>query len=56
MRCTRTTRKKAKSVLMKLQKQLRQHEEDLIRANVSPNGWLAMAKLRGKTELPETIR
>jgi len=40
----------------KLIELLDRHEEDLIIADVSPHGWLAVAKIRGTKELPKTIR
>jgi hypothetical protein len=49
-------KKKAKTLLKKLRKGLKEHEEDLLIADTSPNGWLAVAKLRNKTYLPDDLR
>lgn len=40
----------------KLLELLERHEEDLIIADVSPHGWLAVAKIRGTKELPKNLR
>jgi len=52
----RGNKKKAKGILKRLREGITEHEEDLIIADTSPNGWLAVAKLRGRTELPEDLR
>ena len=49
-------RKKAKSTLKELKKNITEHQEDLVIADISPNGWLAVSKLRNRTELPNSIR
>ena len=36
--------------------ELERHEEDLIIADTSPHGWLAVAKVRAGTELPKDLR
>ena len=36
--------------------ELDRHEEDLIIADTSPHGWLAVAKVRAGTELPKDLR
>jgi hypothetical protein len=52
----RGNKKKVKSILKKLRDGITEHEEDLIVADTSPNGWLAVAKLRGRAELPDDLR
>jgi hypothetical protein len=47
---------RAKTVLKKLKKEITEHQEDLLIADTSPNGWLAVAKLRNRTELPSSIK
>ena len=39
-----------------LLKVLEKHEEDLVIADTSPHGWLAVAKVRAGTELPKDLR
>jgi hypothetical protein len=39
-----------------LAEQLEQHEQDLVIADSSPHGWLAVNKLRNSTELPKAVR
>ena len=39
-----------------LVKNLERHEEDLIIADTSPHGWLAVAKVKANTELPKSLR
>ena len=51
----RNHRKKAKGFLKRLKRDLKEHEEDLIIADTSPNGWLAVAKLRGRSDLPDGL-
>jgi len=48
--------KRAAKHLEELIQQLESHEEDLLIANVSPHGWLAVNKIRSTKELPKTIR
>jgi hypothetical protein len=52
----RGNKKRAKATLKKLKSGLKEHEEDLLIADTSPNGWLAVAKLRNKTYLPDDLR
>ena len=47
---------RAQEVLSLLSTKLEDHEHDLIVADTSPHGWLAVAKLRSNTELPKTLR
>lgn len=42
--------------LRELIKQLTQHEEDLLIADASPHGWLAVSKIRSTKELPKSLR
>jgi hypothetical protein len=42
--------------LEELVQQLESHEEDLLIADASPHGWLAVSKLRSTKELPKGIR
>jgi len=42
--------------LGELVKQLNQHEEDLLIADASPHGWLAVSKIRSTKELPKNLR
>jgi hypothetical protein len=46
----------AQEVTDHLAEQLEQHEQDLVIADTSPHGWLAVSKLRNSTELPKSIR
>ena len=39
-----------------LLEKLEEHEQDLIIADSSPHGWLAVAKVRSNTDLPKNIR
>ncbi len=48
--------RKAKTTLKKLRDKLKEHHQDLVIAHTSPNGWLAVAKLRNRTELPDDLR
>jgi hypothetical protein len=48
--------KKALALTEKLIKELEQHEEDLVIADTSQFGWLAVAKIRGTAELPKAVR
>jgi 23S rRNA U2552 (ribose-2'-O)-methylase RlmE/FtsJ len=48
--------KKAAALTEKLIKELEQHEEDLVIADTSQFGWLAVAKIRGTAELPKAVR
>jgi len=52
----KNNRSKAKRHLKELRDSLKEHEEDLIIADTSPNGWLAVAKVRGRSDLPEEVR
>ena len=47
---------RAEDVLQQLSAKLEDHEHDLIVADTSPHGWLAVAKLRSNTELPKSLR
>jgi len=49
-------KKRVKSVLKKLKKKIDTHQEDLVIADTSPNGWLAVARLRNRSELPDDLR
>lgn len=42
--------------LKELLQQLHQHEEDLLIADASPHGWLAVSKIRSTKELPKGLR
>jgi hypothetical protein len=52
----RGNKKRVKSLLKKLRDKLEEHEEDLIIADTSPNGWLAVSRIRGRKELPDKLR
>jgi len=52
----RNNARKARGFLKQLRDELREHEEDLLIADTSPNGWLAVSKLRGRSELPDDLR
>jgi len=47
---------RAKLHVCELIKQLEQHEEDLLIADASPHGWLAVSKIRSTKELPKNLR
>jgi len=47
---------KAEEVTTSLIGKLEEHEQDLIIADTSPHGWLAVAKVRSNTDLPKNIR
>jgi hypothetical protein len=47
---------RARMVLELLVQQLGEHEKDLLIADASPHGWLAVAKIRSTMELPKTLR
>jgi len=47
---------RARDLAESLEGQLTQHEEDLIIADTSPHGWLAVARLRRGSELPKALR
>jgi hypothetical protein len=49
-------RDKAIEVADALAEQLEEHEQDLIIADSSPHGWLAVSKLRTGKELPKALR
>jgi len=46
----------AKELANELVEDLGKHEEDLIIADSSPHGWLAVAKVRSSTDLPKNLR
>jgi hypothetical protein len=48
--------KRVEKLLEGLIKDIEQHGEDLVIADTSPFGWLAVAKVRAATELPKTLR
>jgi hypothetical protein len=48
--------KKAKEVTDALEEQLEEHEQDLVIADSSPHGWLAVARVRTAKELPKALR
>ena len=48
--------KRTATVLEDLSSQLETHAEDLVIADTSPHGWLAVAKVRAGTDLPKLIR
>jgi hypothetical protein len=48
--------KLVEQTLEKLIVDIEQHEQDLLIADSSPFGWLAVAKIRGTAELPKNIR
>jgi len=52
----RGNEKRVKTTLKKLKKRIKEHQEDLLIADTSPNGWLAVARLRNRSELPEDLR
>ena len=52
----RDNRRKVKTTLKKLRDQVKQHQEDLVIADTSPNGWLAVARLRNRADIPEHLR
>jgi len=47
---------RAKLHLGELIKKLGEHEEDLLIADASPHGWLAVSKIRSTKELPKDLR
>ena len=47
---------RAKDQVDSLQRQLEEHEENLVIADSSPHGWLAVSKLRTHRELPKALR
>ena len=47
---------KALVVANQLLEKIEVHEQDLIIADTSPHGWLAVAKVRSNTDLPKNIR
>jgi hypothetical protein len=51
----RNSRKKAKAALNQLRDEIREHQEDLVIADNSPNSWLAVAKLRNRSELSDEL-
>jgi hypothetical protein len=48
--------KRAKRATSELLDLLEEHEQDLIVADISPHGWLAVSKLRNSSELPKALR
>ncbi len=48
--------KRARDVAESLEASLQQHEEDLIIADTSQHGWLAVSRLRRGSELPKSVR
>jgi hypothetical protein len=48
--------KKAKRAADELVDSLDEHEQDLIIADISPHGWLAVNKLRTSADLPKEVR
>ncbi len=48
--------KRAAVVIDDLLSQLETHAEDLVIADTSPHGWLAVAKVRAGTDLPKSLR
>ncbi len=52
----RNSRRKAKAALKQLRDEIREHQEDLVIADTSPNCWLAVAKLRNRSELSDELR
>jgi YesN/AraC family two-component response regulator len=48
--------KKAKKIAEELEEALDEHEQDLIIADISPHGWLAVSKLRNSSDLPKSVR
>jgi hypothetical protein len=48
--------KRVKSLLKRLKEKLEEHQQDLLIADTSPNGWLAVAKIRNRSELPDNLR
>jgi hypothetical protein len=49
-------KRKTKTTLKKLWDRLKEHQENLVIADTSPNGWLAVARLRNRSELPDDLR
>jgi hypothetical protein len=47
---------KAKEATDALEEQLEEHEQDLVIADSSPHGWLAVARVRTAKELPKSLR
>jgi hypothetical protein len=47
---------KAKEATDALEEQLEEHEQDLVIADTSPHGWLAVARVRTAKELPKDLR
>jgi hypothetical protein len=48
--------KRAEKLTAALIKEIEEHGEDLVIADTSPFGWLAVAKVRAATDLPKTLR
>ena len=49
------TSHKAEKVLEDLQEDLELHQEDIIAADLSRNGWLTVSRLRNKSSLPSSL-
>jgi hypothetical protein len=48
--------KKAKRAAEELVEAIEEHEQDLIIADISPHGWLAVNKLQHSSDLPKDVR
>jgi hypothetical protein len=48
--------KRAKRAVDELVELIEEHEQDLIIADISPHGWLAVNKLRNSSDLPKAVR
>jgi hypothetical protein len=48
--------KLAKRTAKELDEALEEHKQDLLIADISPHGWLAVNKLRNTSDLPKTLR
>jgi hypothetical protein len=48
--------KLAKRAAKELDEALEEHEQDLLIADISPHGWLAVNKLRNTAELPKALK
>jgi hypothetical protein len=48
--------KKAKRAAEELVEAIEEHEQDLIIADISPHGWLAVSKLRNSSDLTKDVR
>ncbi len=52
----RGNKKKTKSTLKQLRDGIKEHQEDLVIADTSPNGWLAVSRLRNRSDLSDDLR